>query len=307
GGGKVTIGGTTAHDVAVGAGTLDVGGGVGGDLLFGAGQTTVTGSITGSIDGSATSYTRTGTLGGTEQVEVRPSSYQGPVPTITYTRDPVLDAIRHFVTVMVFAALALWLVPRGLRATEETVRRRPVIALGGGLLTLALAIVALLVVLIVMGILAVVFAAATLGGLAVLDVALGLLAFFGLLLAVIVAAAWYSVAVVGLGVARAVWPRLMPSGVSAVPAAAGTPGPVSTPPSRLEELGLLAVGAAVLVILTSLPVVGPLVEMIVVLLGLGAIGLVLWESWQRRRHGGPPAPAGGSLGGTLSWGGPAQG
>lgn len=298
GGGQVTIAGATAHDVAVGGGTLNVGGMVGGDLLFGAGQATVTGTVTGSIQGSAQTYNRTGTVGGTEQVEIQPASaYQSPVPTFTITRDPVLDAIRHFATVVLLAALALWLVPAGLRASEEVARRRPLPALGGGLLFLALAIVVLLFVLIVMGILAVIFGAATLGGLAALDIAGGLLAFFVLLFGLVVACAWYSVAVVGLAVARAVAPRLMPART----------GPDGAPVAmtRLEELLLLAIGAAVVVVLTSLPVVGPLVEIVVVLIGLGGIGIAAWEAWQRRRRGGTVDPAGGSVGVTLSWGKPA--
>jgi hypothetical protein len=298
GGGQVTIGGSIGHDLAVGGGTLNVGGTIGGDLLLGAGQATVTGSVAGSIEGQAQSYTRTGTIGGAEHVDLRPATaYQSPVPTFTYTTDPVLDAIRHFVTVMVFAALALWLLPRGMRAAEETVRRRPLPALGGGLLTIALAIVTMLVVLILMVILAIVFGAATLGGLAVLDVVLGMLAFLGLLLGLVIAAAFYSTAIVGLGLARAVWPRLMP---------ARTADAGARPMSRLEELGLLAVGAAVVVILTSLPFVGPLVELVVVLVGLGAMGIVTWESWRRSRPGVVGVrPEGGSVGVTLSWGKPA--
>lgn len=297
GGGRVSIGGSVAHDVAVGAGTLTVGGTLGRDLLLGAGQTTITGSVAGSIEGSASSYTRTGTIGGTEHVDIQPTqAFQSPIPTLTYTRDPVLDAIRHFVTVLVFAALAMWLFPRGMRAAEETVRRRPILAFGGGLLSLAGAIVAIVALFVVMVLLAIVFGAATLAGLALLDIILGMLAFLALVFGVVIAAVFYSVAVVGLGLARAVMPRLLPSR-----AAAGAP-----PMSRLEEFGLLALGVAVLVILTSLPVVGPLVELVVVFVGLGAIGVVLWESWRRSRAGARPELAGGGQASvTLSWGNPA--
>jgi hypothetical protein len=293
GGGQVTIGGTIAHDVLVGGGTLNVGGTVGGDLVLGAGQATITGSIAGNIEGESQTYTRTGTVGGTEHVTIQPAAtYESPFPTLTYSRDPVFDAVRHFVTVLVFAALALWLAPRGLRAAEETARRRPVLALGGGLLTLALAVVALVVLVVVMILLAIAFGVATLGGLVVLELVIGTLAFIAGILGIVIAAAWYSVAVCGLGLARAVAPRLMPGRI-----AAGAP-----PMSRLEEFGLLAVGAAVVVVLTSLPIVGPIVEVVVVLVGLGAIGIVLWQSWRRWRSG--AGPEGGSVGVTLSWGKP---
>jgi hypothetical protein len=86
-------------------------------------------------------------------------------------------------------------------------------------------------------------------------------------------------------------PRLMPAR-----AAAGAP-----PMSRLEEFAVLAVGVAVLVILTSLPVIGPLVEIVVVLLGLGAIGLVTWGAWRRPSASGAVS---GTVPATPGWGAP---
>ncbi len=75
--------------------------------------------------------------------------------------------------------------------------------------------------------------------------------------------------------------------------------------SRTRELASLAAGAAVVVILSSLPVVGPWVKLVVILLGLGAV----LTAWMRRRQADttvapsgpvqppqapltPPAPAG---------------
>jgi hypothetical protein len=50
--------------------------------------------------------------------------------------------------------------------------------------------------------------------------------------------------------------------------------------SRWRELALLAGGAAVVVLLSSLPVVGPWVKFVVILLGLGAVFLWL-RDWRR--------------------------
>jgi hypothetical protein len=309
GGGQVSVGGTIAHDVLAAGGRLTVGGTVSGDLVFGGGDTTVTGTVTGSIEGSASTYSRTGTVGGSENVKLEPqSAYQSPFPTITVTRDPVLDAVRQFVAVVLLAALALWLVPAGMRASEEVVRRRPIPAFGGGILVLVAAVVGLLAIIVLMIVLAIIFGAATLGVLVLVDVFAALLAFFVLLMGLIVAAAFYTDAVVGLALARYLAPRLMPAraGVAAGAASdasgAGLAG--ARPMSRLEELGWLAVGAAVVVIFTSLPIVGPFIELVVVLVGLGAMGIVGWGAWQRRRHG-SVGPDGGSVGATLSWGKPA--
>ena len=59
--------------------------------------------------------------------------------------------------------------------------------------------------------------------------------------------------------------------------------------SRWRELAVLAVGAAVVVLLSSLPVVGPWVKLVVVLLGLGAI-LIAWRG--RRETDAVGAPGG---------------
>jgi hypothetical protein len=57
--------------------------------------------------------------------------------------------------------------------------------------------------------------------------------------------------------------------------------------NRWRELGLLVAGAAVVVIVTSLPVVGGLAKLVVVLFGLGALALAAWRWW--RRPGAPVA------------------
>ena len=57
--------------------------------------------------------------------------------------------------------------------------------------------------------------------------------------------------------------------------------------SRGREFGLLAVGAAVVVVLSVIPVIGPWVKFVVIVLGLGAVLLTLWAG---RRPAPPPVP-----------------
>jgi uncharacterized membrane protein len=52
---------------------------------------------------------------------------------------------------------------------------------------------------------------------------------------------------------------------------------------RWQELGLLAAGAAAVVIVTTIPVVGGWVKLAVVLLGLGALSVAWWEAWRAGR------------------------
>jgi len=69
-------------------------------------------------------------------------------------------------------------------------------------------------------------------------------------------------------------------------------------PSRWRELAVLAVGAAVVVLLSSLPVVGPWVELVVILLGLGAV-LIDATAANRYRRGGWMGPATGNAADTA--------
>ena len=175
-----------------------------------------------------------------------------------------------FIVVLLFGALALWLMPRGLRAADEVVRRRPLPALGSGGVALfgyAVLMVALLVLMIV---LAIAFGLLTLGSLVAVDVVSWLLATGGITLGFILAAAFIADGVVGLAMGRLVLRK----------AAVG----------RWQELAVLAAGAAVVVIVTSVPLIGPWIKLAVVLLGLGALAMVAWASWRGRR-GVPPSAA----------------
>jgi hypothetical protein len=58
--------------------------------------------------------------------------------------------------------------------------------------------------------------------------------------------------------------------------------------SRWQEIGALAVGLLVVVIVTSLPVVGGIAKLAVILFGLGAVVVAAWSRWRGRRAT-PPA------------------
>jgi hypothetical protein len=97
--------------------------------------------------------------------------------------------------------------------------------------------------------------------------------------AFILAAAFLSVAVVGLTLGRLVLPR---GGVE-----------------RWHEIAALALGSAVVVLVTSLPLIGPWAEVVVVVVGLGGLLLAGWTAW-RSRHGGPIPPV------PVTWASPAS-
>jgi len=263
-GGQVTISGPIGEDVlaAGGQAQLSSGGSVGGDLIISGGQVTLAGSVTGSVEGRAGSYERTGSIGGTENVVI-------PEKRDLLAGNTLLDAFRHFLALLLFGGLVLWLLPGALRAPTQAIHERPVAALGGGLAFL----VGWIAVLIV-AVLAIVLVAIALGWLRM--VALFAVELAGGLLAVTIFS-------FGFGLAIAYAGDIV---VSMLLGRLAAPGPLT---SRWMEFGLLAAGAAIVVIGTSLPEAGGWIKLVVVLVGLGGITLAAYDAWRARRT--PPAAA----------------
>jgi cytoskeletal protein CcmA (bactofilin family) len=268
-GGQVTVSGPVGEDMlaAGGQASLASGGSVGGDLIISGGQVTVAGDVAGSIEGSAGTYSRTGSVGGSDNVVVSPPEVAEDV-----AGNAVLDALRHFVVLVLFGALMLWLLPRTLSAAERTLRNRPWMSLGGGLLACLGYIVFVIVAILLMVLLAILFGLLRLGSLVGIEFIAGLLAVTGVSFLFLLAVAYFADIVVGLTLAR-----MVASGPSA---------------NRWRELALLAAGAAVVVVVTSVPIVGGWVKLLVVLFGLGALALAAWGAWRGRRTppAGPPMP-----------------
>jgi hypothetical protein len=272
-GGQVTLSGAVGEDALAAGGqtTISSGGTVGGDLIVSGGQVTVAAAVTGSIEASAGTYSRTGPApGGTEHVVESPRGEDGEAAGDEAT-EIILDALRHFVVLVIFGALILWLLPRALPAAERVLRSRPAASLGYGLLACLGYIVFLIAALALMILLGILFGLLRIGSLVGIEIIAGLLSMFTVSFAFVLAVAYVADLVVGLTLARMV-----------APAGSG---------SRWRELALLAAGAAVVVILTSLPVVGGLFKLAVVLFGLGALALAAWRAWRPARPTPPPPPA----------------
>jgi cytoskeletal protein CcmA (bactofilin family) len=275
-GGTVTIAGTVAGDARVAAGQLMVSGDVGEDLLasggqatlaasgsvgedviVSAGQLTLAGSVAGSVAGGAGSYERTGTIDGDENVAVGDADDGEDDDS-----NPIVEALQHFLAVLIVGAVALWLAPRLMRASAERIRRRPLQTLGAGLLTALGWVIGVIAVVVVVVLAAIVLGLVGLGDLA------GLIAFAGVVVvlvatfAVVLVAAYLADALVALALVGAVRDRGR---------------------SLWTEILMLAIGAAILVLLTSLPYVGGFLKLVVILLGLGALASTAWSAWRGRR------------------------
>jgi hypothetical protein len=273
-GGQVTLSGPVGEDVVAAGGqtTISSGGTVGGDLIVSGGQVTVAAAVTGSIEGSAGTYSRTGPApGGSEHVAVSPQDGEPGEDEGDAAAEIVFDALRHFVALVLFGALILWLLPRALPAAERVLRTRPAASLGFGFVACVGYIVFVVGALALMILLAIVFGLLRIGSLVGIEVIAGLLSLFTVTFAFLLAIAYLADLVVGLTLARLV-----------APAGSG---------NRWRELALLAAGAAIVVVVTSVPILGGLVKLAVVLFGLGALTLAAWHAWRPARPTAPPPAA----------------
>ncbi|RPH36534.1 MAG: polymer-forming cytoskeletal protein, partial [Chloroflexi bacterium] len=265
--GEITVGGTVGEDLLAGAGTLTITdtGEVGEDLIFAAGDVRMDGAVVGDILGTASAYDRSGTVGGSEDVTIEAGAQPEPGQP-SAPDDPVRiagEGLRQWVSVLFFGALGLLLVPGALRASESALRRRPLATAGIGLGLLLGYLIQFIAVILLMVLLAIAFGSITLDGLAGISIWLGLLDLFVTTFALVVSASFLVDMVVGLALAQLVargWAK-----------------------SRWQEFALLAVGAFVVVAATSIPAIGGIVKLVVIVLGLGAMGVAFGEWWSRRR------------------------
>jgi hypothetical protein len=260
-GGQVNLRGETGEDVLAAAGqlTVDSGGSIGGDLIVAGGQVSVAGSVAGSIEGAAGTYGRTGSVGGTEHVVVDEGREEEDEPANEVTSG-IFDALRHFVVLLILGALILWFVPRFLGTADATLRGRPGASLLWGLLTIVGYVVFVIAALIVMILLAIVFGVLNIGALVAIDLIAGLLTISTVTFGFVLAVAYLADLVVGIALARL---------VAREPTLAWW-----------QQFGILAAGVAVVVIVTSLPIIGGVAKLVVILFGLGAVALIAWAAWR---------------------------
>jgi len=163
----------------------------------------------------------------------------------------------------------LWLTPSWTRRLSDSIEVRPLPSLAWGLVAFVAFIAAVIGILIVTIILAITFGYLTLGGLAALAVAFGMLTDAALVIGYVAFAGYVAAIVVATTVGRWLVQRVQPSWSE-------------------RPLVPLGVGLILYVGLTAIPWLGTLVGLIVTLLALGA----LWD-WARAtiQHQRPrPAP-----------------
>jgi cytoskeletal protein CcmA (bactofilin family) len=251
GSGQARVSGRVGEDLVLGAGqaTIASGAEVGGDLIFGAGQMRMDGTIAGSVLGATGNYTRAGSVAGSERVTVQQPEKP---PTMT---ERALDVLRRYVGILVVGALLLWLAPRLLRSASERARRRPLPSFGVGILGVVGGVLLLVLVIVVTILLAIVLGLLGLGPVSGATVFAGILAASIIAFLFFLAVAFGAQVTVGLALGR-----LLFRGDGR---------------SFLRAFAAMALGVLVVVLLSAIPLVGGWLEFLLVLLGLGALVLVL--------------------------------
>lgn len=250
--GQARIEGRVGEDVILGAGQATVASGarIGGDLIFATGRTQMDGEVAGSVVGSTGNYASGGSVGGSERVNVQQPEVE-QAPTLA---DRIVDALRRYVSILAIGVVLLWLLPRVVRGAADAARGRPLVSFGVGVLGFVGVIVALVLLILVTVLVAVVLGLLGLGSLTGVTVFGGILVIGIVLFLFVLAVAFAAQATVGLAIGR-----LLLRGERR---------------SFLAWLGPLAIGVLIVVLLASIPVVGGFLEVLLVLLGLGALLLL---------------------------------
>jgi cytoskeletal protein CcmA (bactofilin family) len=184
----------------------------------------------------------------------------------------ILEALRFLVALAVIGLLVALVAPGWIRRPAEMIEKRPLPSLGWGFLTFigmffTLGLLSLMVIA-----LTILFAALTLGNLAGLSLVLGGSGFFALLVAFGLVAGYLSYLVVGYLSGRWILQRISPALTE-------------------KPYWALLLGVLILAVLTAIPFLGSLVSLVVILAGMGAVAILIWE----RFHPAPaivaPAPA----------------
>jgi hypothetical protein len=206
-------------------------------------------------------------VGGEVVRNERPATEEEPARTLA---DIVLDTLRNFLALILVGLLLMWAAPSWTRRLADTVQARPLASLGWGVVGFIIFIALTIAVLLATILLAVIFGLLTLGGVVLLLIGLGVLIEAVLVFAFLFSINYLAQIVVSFLVGLLLLGRIQPE------RAAGRVLP-------------LVVGLVLYVILRAIPVLGPLVGLIVVLFGLGAITSWIWAGLRRRPTEQPPA------------------
>ncbi|MCS6994382.1 MAG: hypothetical protein N2117_05635 [Anaerolineales bacterium] len=166
----------------------------------------------------------------------------------------VLNLLRNLVTLLLIGATLFWLFPQFLQTSAEQVRAAPLPAFGWGIVSWAAFFFAITLIIVAMLVGSIAFGLLTLNRLSAAILWTGALLLFLVIMVFVLASTFVSKIIVALVGGQWILRRLRPEWAEG-------------------RFGALALGVTLFAILAALPFVGNLVNILVILLGLGGLWL----------------------------------
>jgi len=173
----------------------------------------------------------------------------------------VLDFIRSFISLLIVGLLVVWLAPKCVKQFVDVLAEKPLPSLGWGVVGIFAIPIALLIVVGFSAALAVIFGLLTVGDLSATSILIGLYLAFSIFLVAYLMAVWGAKIIVSVWLGRLIAQR-------------------SSTSLEQSRIWSFLIGMVIVVLLTSIPFIGGLLGFAITLLGLGALGLWLWQSYK---------------------------
>jgi hypothetical protein len=184
--------------------------------------------------------------------------------TLNRVEDWGMNQFRWFLSLLLVGLLLAWAAPELTRRSAEHLQAKPLHSLGWGFVSIFALVFGVLSLIVFMGILGVILGILHLTGLLALDIILGFMALFGLVMVYVTAAVLVSKVVVSYLGGQLILGRIKPEWAK----------------SRIWPLLL---GLVIFAILTAIPLhIGQFFNVVIILLGLGALWLA-GSDWIRRK------------------------
>lgn len=176
----------------------------------------------------------------------------------------LLDQLRRLVALLLVGLLLVWIAPGPVREAATILQTKPWGSLGWGILVVIFVCIAVPVVGFLMIVLDLIFGGLGFGGLVVSTTGLGVLTNVAIIAVFLIAVGYISKIVFGFLVGRMIFERIRETG--------GT-----------GRVWPLVLGVVIFAIVRAIPILGWFMGLIVTLLGLGALWLMIWKVFRRRR------------------------
>lgn len=195
---------------------------------------------------------------------IDPASMVRPPTPMELAVTGLLDMFRNMVTLLLIGLALVWLLPRFMQKSAEQARIAPLAAFGWGIVSWAAFFFSITLIIIAMLVGGIAFGILTLNTLSTAIIWTGVLAMFLLILGFVLSVTFLSKIIVALMGGRLILSRVKPEWAE-------------------HRVWPLAVGVVIFAILAAIPIFGGFFNIIVILLGLGALWLYGRDLLKSRR------------------------